>query len=211
MAFIYLDESGDLGFNKKSSKWFIFTIAIVSTPRSLEHVIKKIWRPLKEKHKRLGELHAYYANDITRRRMLKQLNEIDDLKILCVILNKQKVYADLKNKKNYLYNYTADILLDRLHTKGMFGPNEPIHLFVDRKDTKKRLRENFINYLTDSMQKRRDGIFRLEFHSSHENKPLQAVDFISWAIFRKYERDEFEFYEIIKSKITDEQTFVPLK
>ena len=102
MAYIFLDESGDLGFKKTSSKWFLFTIAIVPEPRMLENVVKKIWRPLKKKHKRLGELHAYHANDITRTRMLQKLNELSDLKILTVILNKQKVYVDLQNQKTIL-------------------------------------------------------------------------------------------------------------
>lgn len=59
------------------------------------------------------------------------------------------------------------------------------------------------------MKKRREGSFAVELHSSHENKSLQAVDFISWAIFRKYERGDYEFYEIIKSKITDERLLFP--
>src|SRR3989344_1384146 len=204
MAYIFLDESGDLGFKKTSSKWFLFTIAMVSDARSLERVVKKVWRPLKKKHKRLGELHAYHANDVTRARILKGLSEIPDLKVLCVVLNKQKVYVDLQNQKNYLYNYTANILLDRLHTQEAFSATEPIDLYVDRKDTKKYLRENFINYLTSSMKKRRDGAFSAALHTSHENKSLQAVDFVSWAIFRKYERGDYEFYEIIKNKIVDE-------
>lgn len=209
MAYIFLDESGDLGFKETSSKWFLFTIALTSDARALARVVKKIWRPLKKKHKRLGELHASHEKDITRRRVLKQLSEVNDLKVLCVILNKRKVYVDLQNQKNYLYNYTANILLDRLHTKEVLVPKEPIHLFIDRKDTKKRLRENFISYLTSSMKKRRDGAFVVELHSSHENKSLQAVDFISWAIFRKYEKGDYEFYEIIKEKIADEQLLFP--
>ncbi|MBU4368976.1 DUF3800 domain-containing protein, partial [Patescibacteria group bacterium] len=173
MAYIFLDESGDLGFKKSSSKWFLFTIAIMSDARALERIVKKVWRSLKKKHKRLGELHASREKDITRKRMLKQISEVDDIKVLCVILNKQKVYVDLQNQKNYLYNYTANIILDRLHNKEMLKLKEPINLFIDRKDTKKRLRENFIRYLTDSMKKRRDGSFSIELHSSHENKSLQ--------------------------------------
>ncbi|MBU3964774.1 DUF3800 domain-containing protein [Patescibacteria group bacterium] len=209
MAYIFLDESGDLGFKKSSSKWFLFTIAIMSDARALERIVKKVWRSLKKKHKRLGELHASREKDITRKRMLKQISEVDDIKVLCVILNKQKVYVDLQNQKNYLYNYTANIILDRLHNKEMLKLKEPINLFIDRKDTKKRLRENFIRYLTDSMKKRRDGSFTIELHSSHENKSLQAVDFISWAIFRKYEQGDYEFYEIIKNKIVDERLLFP--
>lgn len=209
MAYIFLDESGDLGFKKSSSKWFLFTIAIVSGPRSLERIVKKVWRPLKKKHKHIGELHAAHEKDITRKRMLKMLNEVEDLKVLCIILNKQKVYVDLQDQKNYLYNFTANILLDRLHNKEILPVKEPIHLYIDRKDTKKHLRENLINYLTDSMKKRRDGAFKVELHASHENKSLQAVDFISWAIFRKYEKGDFEFYEIIKDKIADERLLFP--
>jgi len=209
MAYIFLDESGDLGFSKSSSKWFIFTIAMVSNPRSLERVVKKIWKPLRKKYKKLGELHAYRADDITRTRMLRKLNELMGLKVLCVILNKKKVHIDLQNEKNYLYNYTANILLDRLHSSATIKSNEQIDLFIDRKDTKKKLRENFINYLTGQMNNRGRKHFTVTLHTSHENKSLQAVDFISWAIFRKYERGDFEFYELIKSKITDERLLFP--
>lgn len=207
--YIFLDESGDLGFKKTSSKWFLFTIAIVPNPRMLERVVKKVWRTLKKEHNSLNELHASHERDITRKRMLKMLSELPDLKVMCTILNKKKVYLDLQNQKNYLYNFTANILLDRLHTKGVLKKDEPIHLFIDRKDTKKVLRENFINYLTDSMKKRRDGTFHVELHASHENKSLQAVDFLSWAIFRKYEFGDYEFYEIIKNKIEHEQLLFP--
>lgn len=209
MAYIFLDESGDLGFKKTSSNWFMFTIAITDDSRALERVVKRVWRSLKKKHKRLGELHASHEKNITKKRMLRQLSEISDLKILCVILNKQKVYVDLQDQKNYLYNYTANVLLDRLHSKEILTSKEPIHLFIDRKDTKKRLRENFTNYLASAMKKRRDGAFVVELHSSYENKSLQAVDFISWAIFRKYERNDYEFYELIKSKIIDERLLFP--
>ena len=209
MAYIFLDESGDLGFKKSSSKWFLFTIAITSDSRSLERVIRKVWRPLKRKYKRLGELHAYHANDITRRRILKELSGLSNLKVLCVILNKQKVYVDFQNQKNYLYNYTANILLDRLHNQEFLPIEEPIDLYADRKDTNRYLRENFIRYLTTSMKKRRDGAFAVTLRSSHENKSLQAVDFISWAVFRKYEKGDYQFYEIIKNRVVDEHLLFP--
>lgn len=205
MAYIFLDESGDLGFKKTSSKWFLFTIALTSYPRSLEKVTKKVWKNLRKKHKHVGELHASHEKDSTRKRMLKSISSVEDLKVLCVILNKQKVYIDLQNQKNYLYNYTANILLDRLHTKEVLTSKEPINLYIDRKDTKKHLRENFISYLADSMKKRRDGHITISLHASHENKSLQAVDFISWAIFRKYEMEDYKFYDIIKGKIVDER------
>lgn len=212
-AYIFMDESGDLGFSKGSSKWFLFTIVIVSDKRVLERVIRKVWKPLKKKHQRLGELHAYHANPVTRRRVLNGIREIDDLKVLTIILNKQKVYVDLQNQKNYLYNYTANILLERLHETGIIEYGQDIHLCIDRKDTKERLRENFLGYLSRSMDERleermgerRNDTFHACLEASHDNKSLQAVDFVSWAIFRKYEQSDYEYYELIKDKITDEK------
>lgn len=210
MAYVFLDESGDLGFSDKSSQWFMFTIAITSNPRLLEKVVRKVWGPLKRKHKKLGELHAFHQDEITRKRVLKLLLEIEDLKILTVILDKEKVYVDLRNQKNYLYNYTANVLLEILHdSKDILKDDEPLHIFIDRKDTKKTVRENFISLLMESMKRKRKAHVSIVLHSSHENKSLQAVDFISWAIFRKYERGDEKYYDIIKKKIVMERLQYP--
>ncbi len=205
MAYIFLDESGDLGFSKKSSKWFLFTLVVVNDPRLLERVIKKVKNGLKKKHKhKFSELHAYHCDDVTRTRVLKSLSQLD-IAVVTTILNKEKVYVDLQNQKNYLYNYTANVILDRLiNSKRVDGDNQ-LFLVVDRKDTKKNLRDNFIAYITEAMKKRRDCKFEMSLAASHDEKGLQAVDFISWAIFRKYERGDYEFYEIIKDKIIDER------
>lgn len=209
MSYIFLDESGDLGFSKKSSKWFLFTLVIVDDPRGLERVIKKVRKSLKKKHRhKFSELHAYHADDITRTRVLKNLSELD-ISVVTTILNKKKVHIDLQNQKNYLYNYTANIILDRMINTNLFDNTGHISLVVDRKDTKKHLRDNFISYITDAMKKRRAGSFKMSLAASHDEKGLQAVDFISWAIFRKYEKGDYEFYEIIKSKIIGENLLFP--
>jgi hypothetical protein len=209
MAYIFLDESGDLGFRKRSSNWFIFTIVLTNDHKKIEKVIKNIRKGLTKKYK-LKELHAYHADSITKHRMLKKLSELDDIKIFCVILNKKKVYIDLQNQKNYLYNYTANILLDRLHNKNIIKTDEPINLFIDQKDTNKFIRENFEKYLKDNLIKRgNNGKIEIKIKPSHTEKCLQAVDFVSWAIFRKYEKGDYEYYEDIKSKIIEESILFP--
>jgi hypothetical protein len=40
-------------------------------------------------------------------------------------------------------------------------------------------------------------------------EPLQAVDFISWAVFRKYEYKDESYYEIIRKKIVEENPLFP--
>lgn len=209
MAHIFLDESGDLGFSKRSSKWFLFTLVVINDPLLLERVIKKARKSLKKKHKHIfSELHAYHCDDITRTRVLRALAELD-IAVVTTLLNKEKVYVDLQNQKNYLYNYTANIILDRLMNSKLIDGEHHVSLVVDRKDTKKNLRNNFIAYITEGVSKKREGSFAMSLAASHDEKGLQAVDFISWAIFRKYEKGDFEFYEIIKNKIIDERLLFP--
>ena len=209
MAYIFLDESGDLGFKPTSSKWFLFTIVLTNNHKKIEKVIKNIRKGLKKKYK-LKELHAYHADSIIRHRMLKKLSQLEDLKVLCIILNKKRVYVDLQNQKNHLYNYTANILLDRLHSKKLIKIDEPISLYIDKKDTNKFIRDNFEKYLKDNLVKRgNNGRIEIKIKPSHSEKCLQAVDFVSWAIFRKYERGDYEYYEDIKDKIVGEKLLFP--
>lgn len=204
MIYAFLDESGDLGFSDNSSRWFILTIVLTSSHRKIEKCVKKVHKGLKKKYKKIKELHAYHVDAINKKRMLNLLANLDDLQVFCIVLNKEKVYVDLRNQKNYLYNYTANILLDRLNKKMPFKNKGKVLICIDQRDTNKFLRKNFEDYLKDNLIKRGSGDFEIKIKPSHTEKCLQAVDFVSWAIFRKYESGDDEYYKIIQNKIIDE-------
>jgi len=123
MAYIFLDESGDLGFNfkkKKTSKFFVVTCLFVENKKPFEKIVKKTHSELKKKYKRrFGILHCVKEKPITRQRLLKRLNE-KDCAIMTIYLNKMKVYTRLHDEKQILYNYVTNILLDRVYTKKIF-------------------------------------------------------------------------------------------
>jgi len=55
MSYIFLDESGDLGFNfqkKKTSKFFIVTCLFTENKRPIEKVVRKTHLELRKKCKR---------------------------------------------------------------------------------------------------------------------------------------------------------------
>lgn len=201
--YIFLDESGDLGFSKKSSKWFILTIVLTNNHRKIEKCIKKIHKGLRKKYKKVGELHAYHSHDTTRKKLLKLLSELEDLNIFCVVIKKEDIYIDFQNQKNYLYNYTANILLQRIYNKKLFN-DDKVLIYIDQRETNRFLKKNFEDYLNKSLSKWNKKI-EIKIKPSHTEKCLQAVDFISWSIFRKYEFDDNQYYQIIKSKIKEEK------
>src|SRR3989304_6794742 len=102
MAYIFMDESGDLGFNvkkKRTSKFLIITILFTENKKPIEKIVKKAHSSLKRKHKqKSGVLHSYHEKPITRKRLLKLLAQ-KDIKIMAIYLNKSKVYTKLQNQK----------------------------------------------------------------------------------------------------------------
>jgi len=207
MFYIFLDESGDLGFSKRSSRWFILTMVLTKNHRKIEKCVKRVHSGLKKKYK-IKEMHAYNADKITRKRVLGQLSAIPDTEIYCIILNKEKVHINLKDQKSYLYNYTANILLDRLYNKKNFDKKEQVLIYIDKREKNKFLEKNFERYLKDNLLKK-NLLHEIKIRPSHTEKCLQAVDFISWAIFRKYEKNDYEYYQIIKNNISEENFLFP--
>ncbi|MDO8592683.1 MAG: DUF3800 domain-containing protein [bacterium] len=207
MAYIFLDESGDLGFDftkKKTSKYFVITFLFVSNKRVIEKIVSKTHGELKKKYKkRGGVLHSFREKPVIRQRLLKRLAE-KDCRIMAVYLNKSKVYTRLQNEKDVLYNYVTNILLDRICTKKLIDIKEPIILVASRKETNKFLNENFKNYLCQSIRNNHKINLSVEIKTPYEEKSLQAVDFVSWAIFRKYQSGDESYYNLIKQKIAEE-------
>lgn len=210
MNYILLDESGDLGFkfNKGSSKFFIITIIFTKSKRSLEKISKKVHRGLSKKYKKVGVLHAYKETPITRTRVLQELN-LQDCSVLAIVLNKSKVYTKFQDEKPVLYNYVTNILLDRLFNKKPIPLNEQIVLIASRRETNKFLNTNFKSYLEDKVTNTHKVKLTTEISDCSKEKSLQIVDFVSWAIFRKYEKGDDTYYNLIKSKIIEEAPLFP--
>lgn len=197
--YVYLDESGDLGFKEGSSGYFVITIMKTNDVTRISRCVKRIrQRRLKKKHMKIPELKANNSSPEIRRRFLRDIVK-HDFEIHCIILPKEKVYDYLKTKKHRLYNYIIGCVLP-----GAVAFLRSIEIIVDKRSNKRVLREDFDDYIKMKIEERfffRKPQVKISHYDSENDAGLQAVDFISWSIFRKYERDDTEYYDIIKSKI----------
>jgi len=212
MAYLFLDESGDLGFNfkkKGTSQIFVVTCLFIDDKRPIEKIVKKAHSELSKKLKRrFGILHCVGEKPITRQRLLRRMSE-KECAIMTIYLNKKKVYTNLQNEKPVLYNYVTNILLDRIYSRQIFSGRGKITLIASRRETNKFLNENFKSYLKNQVINMHKGNIEVLIKSPNEEKALQAVDFVSWAIFRKYEHQDEGYYNLIKGKIIEENPLFP--
>jgi len=210
MSYIFLDESGDLGFNfskQKTSKYFIISFLFVDKEqkRSTEKIIKKIYQNFSkaELNKHKNCLHCYKEKPGIRIKLLNLLNE-KNIKIMAIYLNKSKVYSKLHDEKQVLYNYVTNILLDRIFSKRLVARKETIILIASKRETNKFLNENFKDYLEKQTQNNHNQHIEVKIKTPFEEKCLQVIDFVCWSLFRKYEHGDESYINIIQNKIIEE-------
>jgi len=200
MKYIFLDESGELGFSSRSTKWFIITLMSCDegeVPR-IRRIIKRVREKLiKKKLKRFPELKGNNSTDKIRQEVLERFSKTK-AKIFVIILDKSKVYEYLRKKKDKLYNYLSNLIMNECS----FDTKE-IRLIVDRSKPKRSLRDDFDNYLKLKLKDKLSSCNLIIKHENSLSEPcLQVLDFASWSIFRKYESEDSSFYDIIKDKIS---------
>ncbi len=207
MAYIFLDESGDLGFDfkkKKTSKFFLVTVLFVEKKRPVEKLIRKVHAGLRKKYKiRTSALHAAKEEPVNITRICRGLVD-KHCKLMTIYLNKSKVYTNLQDEKHLLYNYIVNILFDRIMNRRLISKKDGIVLVASRRETNKFLNENFRDYLRRQIKNNHGMEFKVEIKTPADEKCLQAADIASWSIFRQYEYGDDGYYQILKPIIVEE-------
>jgi hypothetical protein len=82
--------------------------------------------------------------------------------------------------------------------------NDKIIVFIDQKDTNTLIKKNFRNYIESDFRRKNKKINFVQIQSHNENG-LLVVDFVAWAIHRKYNLNDDSYYQIISNKIKSER------
>jgi len=203
MWFLYLDESGDLGFdfvNKKPSKYFTITILALSGVDKNRALINAVAKTAKRKLRKDAsrELKGSKTALPVKEYFYKQVASMK-FAIYSITLNKIRVFERLRKDKARVYNYVARLVLDKIPFE-----NAPIRveLIIDKSKGKIEV-QDFNQYIFAQLKGRLDPKVPLDIYhrDSCESIGLQAVDLFCWGIFRKYERKDLAWHDIFKDKV----------
>lgn len=202
MAYIYMDESGDLGFNGKkwASKYFIITFLISKNEKDPEIVMKNVrkWAAWKWALPYWSFFHSYKHWENIVKRILDLLSR-RDIFSMAMIAKKENVPFKLKKDIHDLYNMLVFSLLELWFKRWVFQNNEKIFFIASRRETNKNLNLNFIDYLKSKQL----NFWNIEYKilSPNQAKWLEVVDAVSFALNQKYEKRNLDLYAVIKNKI----------
>lgn len=210
--FIFLDESGDLGFDfkeKSPTNNFSITLLVCKNYASVKLFQKSISRTLKNKinHKAnkktiKNELKGSETTIAIKKYFFGQVIDNADWDIYCILLNKRELIQKLDKPpvhKN-IYNNCARQILEKVDFNHSTLQN--VNLVIDRSKNSKEIIE-FNRYVADHLA----GLLApntnliIQHQTSTENTGLQSVDLFSWGIFKKHESQDENWYQFFKDRI----------
>ena len=213
---IFLDESGDLGFDfakPKTSRKFVITLLVCQNRDATDCLRKAVSRTLKNKlnHKKGGrtvqELKGTESSLEVKQYFYRQLRRAG-WQLYTVVLNKVRVNEDLRrpDTKKKLYNFLARFILEKIDLN---SAAPAVTLVTDRCKNREEIRD-FNTYVANQLEALLPLNVPLNIYHerSHDNQGLQAVDLFCWGIFRKYEKGDTEWYEIYREAIAFETEYM---
>ncbi|MCC4238748.1 DUF3800 domain-containing protein [Thalassospira povalilytica] len=216
MTFIYLDESGELGFAKSSSRFFVIATLATDNPKRLKNRVRKVkkkifdagWPSEREiKGTSLFGCHRdRYIPQKIRDDKDKHIEQFlraalfDESKVHYSIVRKSRIAQHIRDAEyGIAYNFYTGKLLTRAYE--YFQGD--IDLTVDQRNKETHHKLPFDGYVKTQIitECNHSSKLTISHRESHDVIGLQAVDFVSWAIFRKFEHDDARFFNLLKPYI----------
>jgi len=193
--YMYIDESGDLGFKKGSSGFIIISALVVENNKELDRIIKNMRRhKFKKNLSKMNELKTYELHDSIRVYMLKKLNYVTNVKVFHIILEKKKVFSTyLKRDKHKLYNFMAGKL-----AKNILMNDTNVEIKIDKSKGNIFLQKDFNSYFKNMLEQGNEGMrCKIDHSYSHSWAGLQFADLLAWCCFQKFERNDASYLEML--------------
>lgn len=210
MWYLYVDESGDLGFDffaKSPSKYFTVCLMLVRGSEHNRTILSAVNKTVRRKlpPRDTSELKGTRTSFEVKQYFYRLIQDVP-FEIFALTLNKRRVYESLHGKKDRLYNFIARQVLDQVP---LMDATTRIELTMDRCKNTAEVAE-FNAYIERQVQGRIDPRIPLNIthRASHEHRGLQAVDLFSWGVFRSYEKRDMEWREVFAEKIQYDDVYL---
>lgn len=212
--YIFLDESGDLGFDlskQGSSKYFticLLSCENLSTMRAIKNAVRKTLKNKVNRKRKIptDEIKSTSVTDTVKEYFIKNCPETG-WAIYAITINKKNVKSDLQTKegKKKLYNWMTKEVLSFIDIPKNI---ERISISVDKCKEKKD-RNEFDHYIQAHLINRvcLETFIEIDHKDSKEDYCLQAVDLFCSGIRHEAEKSNSEWYQLFKKYIQEENIY----
>lgn len=212
---IYLDESGDLGFdfdNTKTSRYLVITLLVCYDDETNANTIRSVRNTLKNKvTKNIHELKGSFLALPIKKYFLYQMRKCSGWYLSVAIADKKSWLRN--HRANHNHELKKKVLYDEI-AKCVFSQLTDIEtahyvdIVIDKSKNKDEINE-FDAAILAAIKNRINTSAKLTIRhrSSHEELGLQAVDVFCSGLGRKHEKNDLTWYSEFSDKIVSETIY----
>ena len=204
-VFVYLDESGDLGWKfdapylKGGSSRYL-TIAAVCLPPSKDHLLDRALRNMYRKYGWLSGTERKFVQLSSKQRVEfagnvgKLCSANPDITIQAIVVKKQNVQQHIRLDGNKLYNYMVKLALIKKMAR-----HAVVTLIPDPRSIKVESGNSMPDYLQTELWFTEQATTSLicKPQDSAHSRGIQFADMIAGIVQAKFERNEAQAFPLI--------------
>ena len=203
--YIFLDEGGNFDFTRNGTRFFLLSCVTMERPFLINTAIDAYRYECIEYGLPQEYFHCAEDNSHVRKNVFNIIDSyINTLRIDSLIVEKCKTAPTLQDPKyfyakmlGYLLRHVMKVV-DRNNLSEVIVITDLLPINKQRRAVEKSIKQTLSNMLPQ------DTPYRLLHHASRSHFGLQVADYCNWAILRKWERGDCEYYNRIKGALRSE-------
>ena len=212
IQYVFLDESGDLGFSPKGTRFFSFCGVTMLRPFTLYEQLDSHKHDLIESGNDIESFHYAHDKRSIRKGVLEVLSRnLNQLGIYSLIVEKRKTERALQKVEDFYPEMLGCLLQDIFQSflfnriRGIVVITDTIPVGKNRKAINKSVKMTLAGMLPANFP------YQILHHASRAHYGIQIADYCSGAIFRKWERGDDRHYHNIKPALKSESDIFQAK
>lgn len=202
--YIFLDESGDFEFSPKGSRYFVLTSLITDDVLPISAALNTLKYSIIETAPSFREFEYFHAHNDPkpiRIRVYDALNQISNYRVDSVAVDKSVIYPPMRPVAKF-YPHMFKLLVRWVFEQIDISKYQRLIFIMDYLELKKD-REAFLKGVKENIKPLLESNQRIDawLHNSSSHYALQAVDYFGWAIFRRYNRNDWDYRKLANNSI----------
>lgn len=203
--YIFLDEAGDFAFSAKGTRHFIVGSITTERPFPAYPKLTELKYDLAEQGTDLEYFHASENAQAIRDQVFAIIQEqLNEIRVDSTIVEKCKTGPALQVPEKFyprMLGYHLEFILRQYRLTDFTSVlvyTDQIPIQRNREAIKKAIKQTMAKALPDGVA------FQVLHHDSKSNFQLQVADYCTWAIYRKWTRQDLRSYKLIAQAVRSE-------
>ena len=204
-VYVFLDESGNLDFSRKGTRYFVLTSVSTRRPFRINGELDSYKYHCIEFGLEKERFHCVDDNRHVRRSLFEIIgNELNNMDIYSLIVEKRKTGPALTFDTRF-YPEMLGYLLRWVLGSPSHRTADEVVIITDTIPLKRR-RQSIEKAIKNTLgvMVPRSSSYRILHHDSRSHYGLQVADYCCWAIYRRWESSDEHYYSHIKSAVRSE-------